>query len=95
MFALSDPRRLTQLVRAAGFSEPRIEEVEVEWEYADAQDFWQVLTDTSPTVRAVEAVLAERERVRVREEIEIRLRAFAADGGLRVPGAALVVSASA
>lgn len=95
MFTLSDSGRLTELATAAGFSEPRIEEVGVEWEYADAQDFWDVLTDTSPTVRTVEATLGERERARIREEIAIRLRAFAIAGKLRLPGVALVVTATA
>ena len=42
IFALGDPERISELVTGAGFGEPEIEQVELEWGYGDADEHWRV-----------------------------------------------------
>jgi ubiquinone/menaquinone biosynthesis C-methylase UbiE len=92
-FAMGDSEHIRQLVGGAGFSDPEIEEVPVHWGYADADDHWQRVTTLSATMgeRLAELSEEDRERVRstVREQVEARLR----EGGERMDGLALVVTA--
>ena len=45
VFALADPRRINDLVVAAGFGEPEIEQFELTWRYGDADDYWRLITE--------------------------------------------------
>src|SRR5918995_816138 len=46
-FAMSDPRRIRELVVAADFAEPEIEEVSFRLPFADRDAYWRYLIDTS------------------------------------------------
>jgi SAM-dependent methyltransferase len=69
-FVMADPRRIRELVVGAGFAEPEIEEVSFRRPFADQDDYWRFLTETSsalsPALRALpgEARAAVRQRVR-------------------------------
>ncbi|HLL98063.1 MAG TPA: methyltransferase domain-containing protein [Rubrobacteraceae bacterium] len=68
-FVMADPRRIRELVVGAGFAEPEIEEVSFRRPFADQDDYWRFLTETSsalsPALRALpgEARSAVRQRV--------------------------------
>ena len=66
IFALGDPDRIRELVTGAGFGEPRIEQVPVEWGYNDVDEHWaRTLKLAAPIADAVERLDPdERERVR-------------------------------
>ena len=69
-FVMADPRRIRELVVGAGFAEPEIEEVSFRRPFADQDDYWRFLTETSsalsPALRALpgEARAVVRQRVR-------------------------------
>ena len=69
-FVMADPRRIRELVVGAGFAEPEIEEVSFRRPFADQDDYWRFLTETSsalsPALRALpgEARAAVQQRVR-------------------------------
>ena len=79
-----DPARIRELVVAAGFAEPEIEEFEFNWGYGDADDHWSRETECAapPAATLDELDEEERESVRlaVREKIEPLI---AADGASR------------
>ncbi len=67
IFALGDPDRIRELVTGAGFGEPRIEQVPVEWGYTDVEEHWaRTLKLAAPIADAVERLEPEeRESVRI------------------------------
>src|SRR5215208_1675234 len=46
-FVMADPGRIRELVVGAGFAEPEIEEVSFRRPFADQDDYWRFLTETS------------------------------------------------
>lgn len=74
IFAMADPDRIRELVTGAGFGEPSIDQVPVEWGYVDAAEHWEKTNRlAAPIAEAVTALPAdERDRVRttVAERIE-------------------------
>jgi SAM-dependent methyltransferase len=94
IFALADLDRLSALLADAGFSEPRIEEVEFTWRHADENGYWDFLTDAAGALAMVIGRLDEHEQRSVREEIIERLAAFRGADGIELPGLSLVASAS-
>jgi SAM-dependent methyltransferase len=92
IFAMADPDRISELVTGAGFGEPRIEEIAIEWNYADPDEHWaKTLALAAPISDAYSSLdQAEQDRVReaVRERVSERL---SADSGA-LDGVALAVS---
>jgi SAM-dependent methyltransferase len=71
--AMADPERIKELVGAAGFSEPEIEEVTAEWRYADPTDHWdKTMKFAAPIAKAVDE-LDPDERERIRELVASRV----------------------
>jgi ubiquinone/menaquinone biosynthesis C-methylase UbiE len=87
IFALADPERIRSLVTGAGFGEPELEEISLEFRYADADDLWDVLVRIAgPLARAVKS-LPEDELLATRAAIEQSLAPFRGeDGSYAVPG---------
>jgi SAM-dependent methyltransferase len=94
MFALAEPERISALVRGAGFAEPVIEEVPLEFRYADLDEFLGVQLElagqTGPLMRGLPADEFEA----VRAELDKRFEPFRADGGFLLPGVSVVAAAS-
>ena len=42
---MADPARINELVVAAGFGEPEIEQFELTWGYGDADGHWRLVTE--------------------------------------------------
>jgi SAM-dependent methyltransferase len=93
IFSLADPSRIAELVTRAGFGEPEIEEMHVDWGYRDADDHWRrTLELTGPISEVVEGLPPE-ERERAREAVRERTAPRFATGGPGLPGVALAVLA--
>ena len=69
IFALGDPDRIRELVTGAGFGEPRIEQVEIEWPYDSTDIHWEKTLKLAAPIAAAVAELDEAEREEVRAEI--------------------------
>lgn len=94
ILALADRGRLRALFENAGFPNPRIEEIEFVFPFADADDYWDFLTRVAGAIAMVLDRLDEDERARVRQQLVARLAPFEAPGGIELPALALIVSAS-
>ena len=96
MFALSAPGALEELLGAAGFSEPKVEEVEVRWSSPSLDDRWQEMVETSVSLPATLGALSPAEHYELREAVDEALAPYvAADGTVTVPGLSLVAAAEA
>jgi ubiquinone/menaquinone biosynthesis C-methylase UbiE len=81
MFAMGDPGRIRELVTGAGFGEPELEEIAVEFRYEDFDDLWDTLTSLSGGIsRAIDA-LPDDERQATREAIRESVAPFRDDDG--------------
>jgi hypothetical protein len=86
IFALADPDRIRALVTAAGFDEPRLDEIVFDFRYADADDLWETLLRLAgPLARAIDELDADERRA-TRAAIEQSLEPYRQDdGSYRVP----------
>ena len=89
IFAMASPDRIRELVTGAGFAEPRIEEVEVEWRFDDFEDYWRFLNELAGACALVIEKLDEDEKQSVREAMRKATAPFERDGELAMPGVAL------
>jgi SAM-dependent methyltransferase len=94
IFAIADEARIRELAVGAGFGEPDIEQVEMRWEFEDADDYWRFLTEIAGGVAMVIERLPEAERLTVREEVENRIEPLRSNGGYEIEGLTLNVLAS-
>ena len=87
IFALGDQGRLRELVTGAGFGEPDLEEIKVEFRYADFDDLWDTLLSiTGPLARVLNA-LPDDERQATRAAIMENLAPYRnEDGSYSAPG---------
>lgn len=93
MFALAEPDRVGEVVRAAGFDSHVVEEVPLRSRYADVDDFLGVLMDLAAITSQIIAALPEAERDDIRSEVASRIEQFRDGDELVVPGLALVAAA--
>ena len=87
IFAMAEPARIRELVTGAGFAEPALEELEMEYVWRDESDLWEThLTMSGPLARVL-LELPEAERAATREAIVENMAAFRDDeGSIRTPG---------
>jgi ubiquinone/menaquinone biosynthesis C-methylase UbiE len=88
IFALGDPGRIRELVTGAGFGEPELEEITVDFRYPDFDDLWDTLLRlTGPLARVLRA-LPDDERQATRAAIMENLSPYRQeDGSYSAPGA--------
>jgi ubiquinone/menaquinone biosynthesis C-methylase UbiE len=92
IFAMADENRIRELVTGAGFDEPEIEQVSIQWEYADAAEHWEkTLKLAAPIADAVDALDSE-ERERVRATVAERIERTMGDDRSGLDGLVHVVS---
>ncbi|MQA72845.1 MAG: methyltransferase domain-containing protein [Solirubrobacterales bacterium] len=93
IFAMGDPDRIRGLVTGAGFAEPTIEQVAVEWGYPDTEEHWEkTLKLAAPIAEAVNALTPE-EQARVRATVRERVAPLLAGDGAGINGLTHVVLA--
>jgi SAM-dependent methyltransferase len=90
IFAMAEPERIRELVAGAGFDEPAIEQVDIAFPYADADEHWKLTLELAgPLADAIEK-LDDDEREVVREDLRSRIEPLIANGP--VPGLVHVVT---
>jgi SAM-dependent methyltransferase len=94
MFALAEPERISTIVRGAGFEEPAIEEVPLEYRFEDVDEFLGVQLDLAAQTGALMRSLPPTEFETVRAELARRFEQFRDGDELVVPGVSVVVAAS-
>jgi ubiquinone/menaquinone biosynthesis C-methylase UbiE len=88
IFALGDPGRIRELVTGAGFGEPELEEITVDFRYADFDDLWDTLLRLTGPLARVLRVLPDDERQATRAAIMDNLSPYRQeDGSYSAPGA--------
>jgi len=84
ILALGDRAKLQALLDGAGFASTRIESVDMAWQFADANAYWDFLielTALGPLIRT----LSNDSRETFRRTINERLQAFTRTGGITLP----------
>jgi ubiquinone/menaquinone biosynthesis C-methylase UbiE len=89
IFALGEPERIRDLVGEAGFAQPvQIEELAVEFRWADFDDLWDTLLRITGPLSRVITALPDDEREATRKAMEENVAQFLdEDGTYRAPGA--------
>ena len=93
-FALGEPEQIESLARAAGFTDIDVEEVAIEFGFADWEDYRRIVTALAASLRETLAGLDEATRAEVDDATRARFEPFATADGYMLPGVALVARAS-
>jgi SAM-dependent methyltransferase len=88
-FSLASPERVEGLLRGAGFTEVRTEEVPGRFVVPDVDEYLSLIADTAGPLALTLRELAEPDRAAVRADVEEALRRFAAAEGYELPCVAL------
>lgn len=94
IFALGDPERIRELVTGAGFGDPEIQEVAVDWDYMDPATHWEKTLKLSAPITDVINGLPADERERIRELVASRVAETVGEDPAGLHGHTWVVSAS-
>ncbi len=89
VFSMASAERTTELLRGAGFTEIRTEEVPVRFRLADVDEYMAVIADTAGPIGLALQALSDRDRADMRAEIEDSFQRFTAGDAYEVPGVAL------
>jgi SAM-dependent methyltransferase len=92
ILALADRDRLSRLFTEAGFTDPAIQEVPFDLEFAGMDDYWDFLTGVAGAIAMVLERLGDDDRGRVRAELAARLGAAGSEP-FDLPAKSLIVSA--
>jgi ubiquinone/menaquinone biosynthesis C-methylase UbiE len=80
IFAMADPDRIRELVTGAGFGEPDIEQVEVEWRYDEVDAHWKFTLKLAGPLADVISRLDEDERESIRTEVRSKIEPLMQSG---------------
>jgi SAM-dependent methyltransferase len=94
IFAMASAERTTAMLKEAGFGEARTEEVPVLFVLPDADEYLSVVADAAGPLAMALRALPDAERDSIKSELQESLAPFAAEGGYRLPGAALCAVAA-
>lgn len=95
-FALSSPERVAELLQQAGFSEVRVEAVELGRSHESFEELWEVTLDLSRHFHDAVLERPQEEIAQIKASLAERFAPYAgADGRLEVPGRTLVAVAQA
>jgi SAM-dependent methyltransferase len=94
IFALADPERIRSLVTGAGFADPDLQDVTVDWDYTDPAVHWEkTMKLAAPIADAVNS-LPEDERERIRELVASRVAERVAESPEALHGHSWVITTS-
>ncbi len=88
IFGMADPEEIRSQLSAAGFADPQIDEVTVEYSFDDFEDYWRFLNELAGGVAMVIEQLSDDERESVRDQLRGWTAGFQSDGGLAMTGMA-------
>jgi hypothetical protein len=94
MFSLAEPRVVKELLAGAGLEPLAIEEVPVEWTYADFPAYWRSAAAVNGGLARLLPTLSDAERDRLAAAVRAAIERFRDGEGYRLPGLALGVAAS-
>jgi ubiquinone/menaquinone biosynthesis C-methylase UbiE len=94
IFALGDPERIRPLVTGAGFDQPEIEELELEWRFDSFDEYWRFVTELAGACALVIRELSDENRTAVQEAMRESAAPFERDGAYAFPALVLNVVAS-
>jgi SAM-dependent methyltransferase len=95
-FAFAQPGRVEELLDAAGFDDVIVDYLDLRFHYATREDVFDTVADLSPTLSTMLSDLSPADHTRFRDALDERLESFVRDdGGIELPGRALVAAASA
>jgi SAM-dependent methyltransferase len=80
IFAMGDPDRIRELVTGAGFGEPDIEQVEVEWRYDEVDAHWKFTLKLAGPLADVIGRLDDDERESIRTEVRSKIEPLMQSG---------------
>ncbi len=87
IFAMADPGRIRELVSGTGFGEPELDEITVDWRYADFDDLWDTLTRITGVLARTINTLPDDERQATRAAIMKNVAQFRdGAGSYTIPG---------
>jgi SAM-dependent methyltransferase len=95
-FALSSVPELEELLDATGFDDAEVSPVDLAFEAASLDEWWDVSVQTSSNLAAVVRGLPPAEHYKLRDAVDAGYAEYVReDGSIRLPGRALVAAASA
>ena len=94
VFSMASVEGTTALLEGAGFAEVRTEDVAVQFELRDVDEYLSVVADTAGPLGLALQGLSDLDRAAVKADVEGSLSRFAADRGYEIPGVALCAAAS-
>jgi len=94
VFSLGDPGRMRGLLEAAGFTDVRVEEVEVRFDFPDVDEYVAIHADASGPMALVLQGLSEAERAQLAESLAAALGPFRSSRGYEVPAVSVVAVAA-
>ena len=93
MFTMSDDGRVESLLAAAGFTDVLIDDVPVRMPYGDVDEYVTATRDTGGAFARAFNEASEEEQHAITQELAEAFTPFEVDGGLALPGLALVALA--
>ncbi len=94
MFSMGSDERIRELVTGAGFADPDIEEVPVQWRFDDFDAYWDFLGELAGAIAMVLKTLPDSEIEAVRESLRESTSSYASSDGLVLEGVAKNVLAT-
>jgi len=94
MFALADRRVVEETLASAGLEPQAVEEIPVEWRYADFADYWRTAAAMNGSLTQLLPTLPEAERADLAAAVRDAIERFRDGEGYRLPGLALGVAAA-
>ena len=88
-YSMADTARIQELVVAAGFAEPEIEEVSFHWRFASQDAYWRFLIETSATTSPVLRALPPGAQDNFRQRLNEAARPFRSGEGYDFPAVCL------
>ena len=94
VFEMANEEHTRGLLRDAGFTDVRIEEVPLRFRYRDVDEYAAFATDTGGGFATVWRETSEEEHQAIKAQLAESFAPFAVDGGYELPGVALAAVAS-
>jgi ubiquinone/menaquinone biosynthesis C-methylase UbiE len=92
IFALSDPKRIHELVTRAGFSSPDVAEMPLTWRFPTPDAYWWLLTEMAGAISPILRGLAPEGQAKVRTHLDEMAQPFRAGDGYALPALCLNVA---